>query len=159
MSNALRILANLDDQDLVWLREVGEFRRLPPGETLIKVDRPLYDLFFVLDGDVAVTAGDGRRVARLEIGEVVGEMSFVEEQLPQTTVEAISDTRVLAIGHAVIRARLAADTAFAARFYRALALFLSSRLRNLTAGGAAPPAGGTADEADFGRLIALLDGD
>ena len=56
-------------------------------------------------------------------------MSFVETRLPSASVAAIEAGRVLAVPRGTILAAFADDTAFAARFYKALAIFLSDRLR------------------------------
>jgi len=59
----------------------------------------------------------------------VGEMSFLDSRAPSATVAALRDSAVLAIPRDALASRLQEQTAFAARFYRALAMFLSSRLR------------------------------
>ncbi|MFN7167302.1 MAG: hypothetical protein ACK4NV_09665, partial [Pannonibacter sp.] len=79
------------------------------------------------------------------------------------------ETRVLALEKALIEKRLAETPAFAARFYKALAIFLADRLRTTTLrgkGGSAP----AEDELDdmvldgvsmaglrFQQLLELLD--
>jgi CRP-like cAMP-binding protein len=60
---------------------------------------------------------------------MVGEMSFIDARPPSATVTAAQDSAVLAIPRPQLVAKLDQDTAFAARFYRALATFLSDRLR------------------------------
>ena len=56
-------------------------------------------------------------------------MSFVEDRPPSATVKALASSVVLSIPRVQLAAKLKQDTAFAARFYRALAVFLSFRLR------------------------------
>jgi CRP/FNR family cyclic AMP-dependent transcriptional regulator len=60
---------------------------------------------------------------------MVGEMSFVDARPPSASVVALEDSLVLSIPVAALRDRLN-DPPFAARFYRALAVFLADRLRN-----------------------------
>jgi len=165
MRKALYILGDLEDSDILWLSRHGSVRSLAPGEVLIEAGRAIGELFFVTDGTLAVTSPAGAHVADLALGDVVGEMSFVEKALPSATVTARDHVRVLAVPRAAILAEFAADSGFAARFYRALAVFLSDRLRSLST-----PAGGqteldeglldTLSEAGdrFVRLIALLEG-
>ena len=91
-------------------------------------------------------------------------MSFVEKRLPAARVTAAEPSRVLAVRRETILAAFAADTAFAARFYKALAIFLSDRLR----GASGTANDGELDEAildtihqagdRFVRLLALLEG-
>ncbi len=148
MRKALYILADLEDRDLIWLRQSGELRTIPSGEALIAAGREVHHLFFVIEGNLSVRAHNGKRVSILAIGDVVGEMSFVEKRLPSATVVADTDCVLLAVPRERIFARFATDAAFAARFYRALAVFLSDRLR--TASG-----GGDSDELDEGVLDTL----
>lgn len=166
MRKALYILGDLEDRDLIWLSRAGTVRSLAPGETLISAGREIAELYFVTDGRLAVTTGSGEAVAILSLGEVVGEMSFVEKRPPVASVAAIEESRVLAVPRGAILAEFERDTGFAARFYRALAVFLSDRLRSATAPD--PAAAGELDEAildnvhqagdRFIRLVGLLEG-
>ena len=163
MRKALFILGELKDTDVLWLSRTGVQRGVATGETLITQGRAVSDLFFVIEGSFAVTTLRGQ-VATLSLGDVIGEMSFVEKRLPAARVTASEPSRVLAVQRDVILAAFATDAAFAARFYRALAVFLSDRLRG---------ANGEADNAEldeaildtihqagdrFVRLLALLEG-
>jgi CRP-like cAMP-binding protein len=56
-------------------------------------------------------------------------MSFIDASPPASTVTALEPSTVLAIPKAKLLAQLDRDVAFAARFYRAIATFLSDRLR------------------------------
>ena len=101
------------------------------GATLIHEGKAIDSVYLVLDGQLGVTvkALGGREVARLRCGEVVGEMSFVDSRPPSATVCAVEKSRVLAIPRDRLKTKLTQDTAFSARFYRAIAVFLSDRLR------------------------------
>lgn len=134
MKRALYILADLGDRDLLWLNQAGRVVGLDDGETLIAAGRPVADLYFIVDGAFAVLLPDGRQVSTLSIGDVTGEMSFVEKRVPSASVKALGPAQVLAIPRDAILAQFERDAAFAARFYRALAVFLSDRLRTATGG-------------------------
>lgn len=163
MRKALFILGDMADGDIVWLSRHGRVRTLAPGEVLIREGVAPAELFFVTDGSLTVSA-QGRAVAEVSLGDVLGEMSFVEKRLPTATVTAAQPSRVLAIPRAAILDAFAADPGFAARFYRALAMFLSDRLRSATSSGG----GDELDEAvldnismagdRFVRLVAMLEG-
>lgn len=90
-------------------------------------------IFIVADGMVRVerVESDARQshLAVLGVGEVFGEMSFLESCEASASVIAISDSELVHIDSAQVTALLEADTDLAARFYRALALTLSDRLR------------------------------
>ncbi|MCB1491116.1 MAG: cyclic nucleotide-binding domain-containing protein [Rhodobiaceae bacterium] len=129
MRKALYILADLDETDLTWFATAGAYRTVERGTTIIREGAAVTDLFIVLDGTLAVTVEGGHRVATLASGDIVGEMSLIEKRPPSASVTVLDSARVLAVPQAAIRERMKADDAFAARFYRALAVFLSDRLR------------------------------
>lgn len=132
MRKALYILGQLSDEDIDWMVKVG--RRLPvrAGTALIHQGQPIEGLYLILEGEFLVTdpKRGSRRLRLLQAGEIVGEMSFVERALPSASVAASVDGLVLEIPTEVLREKLARDHTFAARFYFAVALFLSSRLRD-----------------------------
>jgi CRP-like cAMP-binding protein len=70
-------------------------------------------------------------VAELGPGEITGEMSFVDANPPSATVTALENSVVLAIPKAQLLAKLEESPDFAARFYLAIAIFLSYRLRGI----------------------------
>jgi CRP/FNR family cyclic AMP-dependent transcriptional regulator len=132
MRKALLLLGILNDSDLDWLIATGSKRVLSPGTVLIRQGAPIDEVFLVLDGMLSVRTdktGDAD-IARLRSGEVVGEMSFVDSRPPSASVFAIEPSAVLAIPRSMLQKRLDVDMPFAARFYRALAVFLSDRLRS-----------------------------
>jgi CRP/FNR family cyclic AMP-dependent transcriptional regulator len=129
---ALYILSDLDDDDIIWMAREAEVRRIGPGETLIQAGLPVTHLYFVVEGALEVVSRAGARLAGLELGEVVGEMSFVEKRLPDTSVRALAPTTLLAIPRDKMLAAFDNDNGLAMRFYRALAVFLSDRLRAMS---------------------------
>ncbi len=131
MQKALIILGQLTDLDVDWLANNGHKEHVPAGRDLITEGVPLDALYFVLDGRFAVyVAAFGEEpVDVVGVGEIAGEMSFVDARPPSGTVRAAEEAMVLAIPRARITAHLEADTGFAARFYKALAMLLSDRLR------------------------------
>lgn len=130
MRKALYILGNLLDTDLIWLAKAGEIRQIPAGQVLIEEDREIEEMFIVTEGKFAIRAG-GRQVAEFGVGDILGEMSFVEKRLPSATVTATGAARVLAVPRERLLDEFRDNDAFAARFYRALAVFLSDRLRSM----------------------------
>jgi CRP/FNR family cyclic AMP-dependent transcriptional regulator len=132
MRKALFFLGILDDADVEWMIATGAKQQLNPGEVLIQEGKPAASVFLVLEGVLSVVAraAGNQEVARLRPGEIVGEMSFVDSRPPSATVQAIEPSSVLAIPRRGLEARLSQDASFAARFYRAMAVFLSDRLRS-----------------------------
>jgi CRP/FNR family cyclic AMP-dependent transcriptional regulator len=132
MRKALFFLGILNDADVEWMIATGAKQHLNPGEVLIQEGKAATSVFLVLDGVFCVIAraAGNKEVARLRSGEIVGEMSFVDSRPPSATVQAVEPSSVLAIPRLDLEARLSQDAPFAARFYRAMAVFLSDRLRS-----------------------------
>lgn len=132
MRKALFFLGILNDADVEWMIATGAKLHLNPGEVLIEEGKSTTSVFLVLEGalSVAARAAGNKEVARLRPGEIVGEMSFVDSRPPSATVQAVEPSSVLAIPRRDLEERLSQHPAFAARFYRAIAVFLSDRLRS-----------------------------
>jgi bacteriocin-type transport-associated protein len=131
MKKVLFILGELSDDDIDWLIRAGSRVEVPAGTVLIYEGQPADTLYILLDGTLIVTisALEGRQIARLSSGDVVGEMSFVDERPPSATVQTLEQSLVLAIPRTALAEKLQQDVGFASRFYRALAILLSNRLR------------------------------
>lgn len=130
MRKALYILGDLDETDIRWMASVGERVRVAAGETLIRSGSPVEMLYIVIEGSFSVTLDTGSVIATLAAGDILGEMSLVEKRPPTVSVSAETAATVLAVPQVQIQRRLAAEPSFAGRFYRALAVFLSDRLRS-----------------------------
>jgi CRP-like cAMP-binding protein len=131
MRKVLYLLGQLDDRDVEWMIQKGKKERLQRGTAIIREGEPLQALYVVLDGILGVStrAAGGQLIAHVGAGEVVGELSFVDARPPSATVTALTEAVVLTLPRSEIQARLDQDLGFAARFYRAVAMFLSDRLR------------------------------
>jgi CRP/FNR family transcriptional regulator, cyclic AMP receptor protein len=132
MRKALYFLGILNDSDLDWLIAASTRRQVDAGMHLIDEGRPTDSVFVVIDGAFGVESAalGGRQIARIMSGEVLGEMSFVDTAPASATVKALERSSVLAISRKRLTAKLAEDSGFASRFYRALSMFLADRLRN-----------------------------
>lgn len=131
MKKVLFILGELSDEDIDWLIKAGVREEVAAGTVLIYEGKPVDALYILLDGTLVVTisALEGRQIARLSSGDVVGEMSFVDARPPSATVQTLEQSLVLAVPRTALTEKLQQDIGFASRFYRALAILLSSRLR------------------------------
>ncbi|MSU33817.1 MAG: cyclic nucleotide-binding domain-containing protein [Pedosphaera sp.] len=134
MRKVLFIFSELNEFDIDWIIANGAKREVPRLGVLIQQGKPIENLYIILQGSFRVVLKGAREieVARLSAGEVVGEMSLIEPRPPITSVTAEVDSLVFSISNNVLESKLKADVAFAAHFYRALAVFLSSRLRRST---------------------------
>ncbi len=131
MEKVLFILAELNDDDIDWILETGSREEIPAGTVLIYEGKTIDAVYILLEGELSVktkATGD-RELANLLSGEVVGEMSFVDTRPPSATVTAKQDSIVLSLPRKQLATKLIHDVGFASRFYRAMAVFLSHRLR------------------------------
>lgn len=133
MRNIPYLVAGLDDADMIWLLSAGRLRMAFPGQKLIEAGKPVEQIYFLIEGELAVVGPDGGVVATLGAGDVIGEMSFVEQRAPSATVRVEGKSALLAVPRPTILERFEEEPQFAVRFYRALATFLSARLREATA--------------------------
>jgi CRP-like cAMP-binding protein len=62
-------------------------------------------------------------------GEILGEMSFIDNSRPSASVKALENGTVLDLDKSILDEKLNADTAFASRFFRAISAVLANRLR------------------------------
>jgi CRP-like cAMP-binding protein len=132
MRKVLFLFGQLNDDDVEWLIGHGVTRQVASGEVLIRQGVRSDAVFILLEGHLSVwleRGGGQREIARLNAGEIVGEMSFLDSRPPSATVRGDEASTVYAIARDVLAARLAADQGFAARFYRALAIFLATTVR------------------------------
>ncbi|HVT18279.1 MAG TPA: cyclic nucleotide-binding domain-containing protein [Thermoanaerobaculia bacterium] len=133
MRKVLFLFGQLNDDDVEWILKAGSKSVVPAGAVLIEQGIALDAVFILLEGRLGVwlhgRRGPEREIARLNAGEIVGEMSFIDARPPSATVRALAPSTVFAVPRSVLNAKLAADQGFAARFYRALAIYLSTTVR------------------------------
>ncbi|MBW7859958.1 MAG: cyclic nucleotide-binding domain-containing protein [Rhodocyclaceae bacterium] len=133
MNSAMIVLGVLNDGDIEWLVANGMRCSFQPGETLIEQGRHSRYMYLVLDGKVGFEREGLGRVGDAHHGELLGEISFLDAGPPTMTVRAEAVTTVLSVPRETMRTRLDSDDGFAARFYRALGLFMAQRLRTTQA--------------------------
>ncbi len=132
MRKVLFIFSVLSDADVEWLAQAGERVHVDPGAEVIARGVRIDHIWFVLEGRLAIRTAAGATIATLESGEIVGEMSLVDPAPTVVSVDAVAESTLLRIPDSRVREKLASDLAFAARFYRALCVFLADRVRNTT---------------------------
>ncbi len=128
MQKLLFILGELSDDDVDWLIQSSAREEIKVGTRLIEEGTLLDKLYILLDG-VAEVSVEQKTIATLYPGEIFGEMSFVDSRPSSATVIATQPCIVLSILRKDLTERLRQDIHFSANFYRAIAMFLSDRLR------------------------------
>ncbi|AVH62274.1 cyclic nucleotide-binding domain-containing protein [Nostoc sp. 'Peltigera membranacea cyanobiont' N6] len=142
--------AELNDSDIGWMIVAGNAMRIPAGTVLFQAGRPVDALYILLDGKMVASIAEDtsnpltrafstleetdhieREFARLSRGDIVGETPFVEASPPAMTIRAVEDAIVLSIPKWRLSAKLLHDVAFAARFYRVLAILLADKQQGI----------------------------
>jgi CRP-like cAMP-binding protein len=125
MKKVFFLLGELDDDDIDWMISTGHREEVVAGTVLIQEGQAIDTLHILLEGtlSVSVAALEGKTIARLTSGAVVGEMSFADARPPSATVQAVENSLVLSIRRADLIDKLQKDEGFASRFYRAIAIF------------------------------------
>jgi CRP-like cAMP-binding protein len=131
LRKVLYIFGLLTDADIDWMARVGARRRVKDGEVLIEQGKSVDSIILLLEGRLSVAVKDVGLVARLGVGEIVGEMSMVDSAPPSATVVAEGECLILLLDKSTLLQKLAADAPFGSRFYQALAVFLADRLRQM----------------------------
>jgi CRP-like cAMP-binding protein len=131
MFEGLSLLKELAEDDVEWILETGKEHQVPAQTAITQEGIRPDGLYLVLRGlaEVTVASGGGRRLATLGPGELIGEVSLLEDRPASATVKAVESTLLLAIPHQALAVKLVAEPPFAARWYRAFALILAQRLR------------------------------
>ena len=133
MRKVLHILGYFTEEDIAWITQVGSRKSIAKQEILIKSKTPQRSLFLVLSGRFLIHRSDGATIAKVQSGEILGEMSFVEDEVPNVDVTSLEDSSVIVIDYEYISERFREVQGFECRFYKAISHFLSARLRFLTA--------------------------
>jgi len=143
MLNIPYIIEQLGDDDVRWLAASGRRMVLGDQDVIIREFEQTPNMYVVVKGELGVFVRGLGEMARLAAGDIVGEMSFVDPRPPTATVMASRSAVVVSISKQALKEKLAVDTGFGSRFYRALAVFLAERLRltvrNITHGRASLP--------------------
>jgi len=133
MQKSLFFLGEMTDADIQWLMYAGQRLYIKEGEILVEQGIHAEALYILLTGMLSVwlDGDDGKReVTRLTSGEVIGEISFIDSRLPSATVKAVVPSLLLSIPKDLLTKKIETDAGFGLRFYKAMAYFLSDRLRS-----------------------------
>lgn len=129
MRKVLVILGQLHDTDAEWMARAGTKRAVADGTPIISEGVKGTNLFILLEGQLRIEDSRIGTIATLGSGEIVGEMSYVDDAPPSASVIADGDSVVLELSHDSLNGRMGSDPGFGMRFYRALSFFLADRLR------------------------------
>src|SRR5687768_3841433 len=115
------------------VEDIGEVRRIAQDEYLIRAGDTDSTLFAIEDGhlDIVVTReGTSTVVATVGPGDVLGEVSFIDDSPRTVSVKAGEDTTVRAWDKRTLSAALSFNPQMLAKFSVAMSELLVERLRD-----------------------------
>jgi CRP-like cAMP-binding protein len=129
MRSSLIFLSFLNDADVAWIVQVCRKRNLSPGEVLIERGAVNKDIYLLLEGKCSITAANNLILGEVVSGDLIGEVSYVDERRTNAQVRAQSSVVLAHLSAQVLDGKMQADLGFASRFYRGVASVLAFRLR------------------------------
>lgn len=131
----LVLFAELNEQDVNWLKELGEFHRICPGGIMLEEGEDVGNVSLVLAGEARIlikSEGEHKVVGSSRRGELLGEMSLLNhrQRTASARVDTIGGLELLSIRIEDLLQSLKEDRARSIRFWRAIARMLSQRSRD-----------------------------
>lgn len=131
-------LVDASDDDWAAIRAHGELRHFTPGQVVMAADEVDRALYVVIDGTLEASVAEGRRgrarrVAAIEAGTVIGEVSFFDGRPRSAAVRALTDVRVLRLSYEAFEALAAKEPALGRRILLDIGRVLALRLRDVEA--------------------------
>ena len=131
----VKFLDHINAQEEQWLREQSAQESYGPGDVILSEGEERHALFLIRSGVVRVELEHPEfniEIARLNTGEIFGEMSFLQGFSVTANVIANDKVEVDVVNADVIDELIAKDEGFFGRFYQSLAHILCTRLRDTT---------------------------
>jgi bacteriocin-type transport-associated protein len=157
LREALLLFAELQDGDLDWLLTAGQVQKIPAQTVLMHQGDPIEAFYILLAGTVVLSASNhdrhtltdvfaqleatvetstqqphDREFSRLFRGDILGEQALMGIPDGLLTVTVVQEVKALSIHRWRLESKLQHDVAFAARFYRVLAMLLSDRVLSIS---------------------------
>ncbi|MBE9180193.1 cyclic nucleotide-binding domain-containing protein [Oculatella sp. LEGE 06141] len=141
------LLKELSNADINWMIAAGHQEEVTAGTVLVQLCKDPDMIYLLLDGmltivvpsaesdstgsSLAVNNCQDREITQLSRGEIVGETSLFDLCFMPAVVRAAVNSLVLAIPRQQLVTKLEQDINFSTHLYRAIALMLSERLRQI----------------------------
>jgi len=126
------LLADASDEEWATLLHHTRYRRFGPGDVVVTAGALDQSLYLVLEGQLEVLAEHGRRrsrrIALVDAGSVIGELSFFDGGARSALVRAVTPALAAELSPAEFGSLAAADPALARRLLFDLGRILAQRL-------------------------------
>jgi CRP/FNR family cyclic AMP-dependent transcriptional regulator len=125
----------LSETDIDWLLKETHTETISPGTYILREGEPTDALFIVVEGSFLVESSSSANSPtdiKVGPGEILGEMSFVDQSNPSSSVKTNETSQILKIRRDLLDSKLQNDLGFSSRFFHGLSAILAYRVRNLT---------------------------
>jgi CRP-like cAMP-binding protein len=130
------LFADLSADERGRLARIAESMNMPAGFQIFRAGEEATALYLINDGSVRIAtlspSGARIEVATLGSGSHFGEMALIDGAKRSASAETLEPTSIFRFDYDKIQSLLDGSPPIASRFYRALARFLSNRLRQTT---------------------------
>jgi CRP/FNR family transcriptional regulator, cyclic AMP receptor protein len=130
------LFADLGADERGRLAKIAEAMSLQAGVQIFQAGDEATALYLIKEGSVRITtlspSGERIDVATLASGSHFGEMALIDGAKRSASAATLEPTSIFRFDYDRIRALLEGSPPIASKFYRALARFLSNRLRQTT---------------------------
>jgi CRP-like cAMP-binding protein len=128
------IFSQLLDEERAAVLAKAEIRTFAAGDKIIREETQPDAVYIITKGRVRVTKGISGSLSAdfagpLGLGEVIGEMSFIDGSSASATLVADGEVETICLAHADLRDMISGDALFGGRLYHSLLLVLIARLR------------------------------
>ena len=129
------LFSKLNDEELDELFSIAEPMRIRKDEIIIAEDHECEYLYIIIEGYVRVVCrkeGGEQLLTLLEKGDSLGEISFIDREMPSASAIAQEDCKVLAFSHKELSRFLHYNQEVAGKVYLSLAETLCRKVRKTT---------------------------
>lgn len=131
VARKVHIFQGLGDREIAQVRGICRERRHEAGEVVFSEGDPSKEIYILLEGAVAIVAGDGNghELAKIKPGEVFGEMALIDGQPRSAAAVCEEPCTFLVITYGDLDHLMEQQPALGKRVVHNLARTLSGRLR------------------------------
>jgi CRP-like cAMP-binding protein len=130
LSAAKNGLVHLTANDWMLIADKAARKEFKAGESIVQQGRRTYGVFLLLKGSATVEMPSGK-FHTLGVGEVCGEISFIDELPATANVVAQDDVEAYYVDRPTLQTLFELFPHLGSRFYKSLAGSLSRRLRDV----------------------------
>ncbi len=133
LQTAKNRLEYVTQNDWILIVDRAKRTKFKKDDVLVQAGKQNKTVYLLVKGNARVESSAKAFIARIEPGEVFGEMAFLENGVASASVTAVGELDVCAIEWSTLHDLFELYPHLGSRFYRSLAVNLSRRLRELIA--------------------------